>query len=230
MTDTLVSAMVREGPVQRREFPSLDRKARMRLQFPGLPPRPPAERVHDFNEVTISFTPEEAKAEAERCLHCPNPAPCFKACPAHNDISLALWWIEKGEFLEAARVYRQTSSLSEVCGRVCPHEKHCQGACVRTKRDGPVLTGALEAFVADYERKTVGVIIPVGESTGKKVAVVGAGPAGLSCAEQLTRFGHWVTIFDAKPAPEDYWSMGSPASSCQSRSVRRSGATSSRLG
>jgi len=210
MTDTLVSAMVREGPVQRREFPSLDRKARMRLQFTGLPTRPPAERVRDFNEVTISFTPQQAQAEAERCLHCPEPAPCFKACPAHNDISLALWWIEKGEFLEAARVYRQTSSLSEVCGRVCPHEKLCQGACVRTKRDGPVLTGALEAFVADYERKTVGVIIPVGESTGKKVAVVGAGPAGLSCAEQLTRFGHWVTIFDAKPAPGGLLVYGIP--------------------
>src|SRR3990172_6376306 len=201
MTDTLVSAMVREGPVQRREFPSLDRKARMRLQFTGLPTRPPAERVRDFNEVTISFTPQQAQAEAERCLHCPDPAPCFKACPAHNDISLALWWIEKGEFLGAARVYRQTSSLSEVCGRVCPHEKLCQGACVRTKRDGPVLTGALETFVTGYQRQTAGVKVEVAPSTGKQVAVVGAGPAGLACADQLIRLVHWVTIFEAKPEP-----------------------------
>jgi glutamate synthase (NADPH/NADH) small chain len=121
-----------------------------------------------------------------------------------------LWWIEKGEFLQAASVYRKTSSLSEVCGRVCPHEKLCQGACVRTKRDGPVLTGALEAFVADYERNTAGVVIPPGDSTGKKVAVVGAGPAGLSCAEQLTRLGHWVTIFESKPAPGGLLVYGIP--------------------
>ena len=194
----------------RRELPGLDRKSRMRLLFQGLPTRPPAERVKDFNEATLPFTPEQAKAEAMRCLHCPDPAPCFKACPAHNDISLAMWLIERGEFNQAAEVYRKTSCLSEVCGRVCPHEKLCEGACVRTKVDGPVLTGALEAFVADYNRQTCGVKIPIGESTGKKIAVIGAGPAGISCAEQLIRLGHWVTIFDAKPIPGGLLVYGIP--------------------
>jgi glutamate synthase (NADPH/NADH) small chain len=100
--------------------------------------------------------------------------------------------------------------MPEICGRVCPHEKLCQGACPRLKRGDPILTGALEVFVADYERKSRGVPIPVGLSTGKKVAVVGAGPAGLACAEQLLRFGHWVTIFDAKPVPGGLLVYGIP--------------------
>jgi glutamate synthase (NADPH) small chain len=196
--------------LQRREFPGVDRKARMRLPFPGLPVRPVEERVHDFNEVLILFTPEQAIAEASRCLHCPDPAPCYKACPAHNDISLALWLIEQGEFLKAAQVYRQTSCLPEVCGRVCPHEKLCEGACVRIKRDGPVLTGALETFATEYQRRTAGVKLEVTPSTGKKVAVIGAGPAGLACADQLIRLGHWVTIFEAKPEPGGLLVYGIP--------------------
>jgi glutamate synthase (NADPH/NADH) small chain len=194
----------------RRESPGSDRKARMRLLFQGLPARPPAERVQDFNEAVLLFTPDQARAEAMRCLHCPDPAPCYKACPAHNDISQAVWLIEQGEFNQAAHVYRKTSSLPEVCGRVCPHEKLCEGACVRTKVDGPVLTGALEAFVADYDRRTRKMKISIGESTGKKVAIVGAGPAGIACAEQLIRLGHWVTIFDAKPIPGGLLVYGIP--------------------
>jgi glutamate synthase (NADPH/NADH) small chain len=182
----------------------------MRLASQGLPLRPPEERVKDFDVVTITMEPEQARYEASRCIHCPDPAPCFKACPAHNDISLAMWLIEKGEFLEAARLYRQTNSMPEICGRVCPHEQHCQGACVRGKNGVPVLTGALEAFAADYERSTVGIEIPVPFPTGRKVAVIGAGPAGLTCAERLVRRGHWVTIFDAKPAPGGLMTYGIP--------------------
>lgn len=194
----------------RRIFPGVDRKARMQRLFRGLPLRPPEERVKDFDDVLLPYTPEQAREEAQRCLHCPDPAPCQKACPAHNDISLALWLIEQGEFLDAAGVYRRTSSMPEICGRVCPHEKLCQGACVRTKRDGPVLTGALEAFVADYERRVRGVKLSVGPATGRKVAIIGAGPAGISCAEQLLRLGHWVTIFEAKPAPGGLLVYGIP--------------------
>lgn len=193
-----------------RDLPPAERKARMQLKSLGLPLRPVAERVRDFNEVAVPLDAERARYEASRCLHCPDLAPCHKACPAHNDISQALWLIEQGKFLEAARVYRQTSSMPEICGRVCPHEQLCQGACVRAKRGEPVLTGALEAFVADYERKTDGYRLPVGQSTGKKVAVVGAGPAGLACAEQLVRLGHWVNIFDARPAPGGLLVYGIP--------------------
>jgi len=177
----------------------IDRKTRMKIASEGLQYRPAQERVCDFDEVLIALTPEQAQLEASRCIHCPDPA-CVQACPAHNDIPTAMWLIEQGQFLEAAQVYRQTSSMPEICGRVCPHDTLCQGACPRGKRETPVLTGALEAFVADYERRNAEVQIPVGKAGGKQVAIVGAGPSGLSCAEQLVQQGHQVTVFDAKPA------------------------------
>jgi glutamate synthase (NADPH/NADH) small chain len=197
-------------PENPREFAGLDRKARMKLPYKELPVRPAGERINDFDGVVISFDPEQAQFEATRCIHCPDPAPCTKACPAGNDISLALWYIENGEFLEAAQTYRQTSSFPEFCGLVCPHEQLCQGACVRTKRNEPVHTGWLEAFVSQYERTLRSVEIPVGEPTGKRVAIVGAGPAGLACAEQLVQMGHEVTLYDSKPAPGGLLVYGIP--------------------
>jgi len=193
-----------------RDFSTVDRKARMRLPFVGLSVRPVAERVKDFEEVMLPLDFEWAKSEAARCIHCPDPAPCYKACPAHIDISYAMWLIEHGEFLQAAQLYRQTSTMPEICGRVCPHEQLCQGACVRNKRNEPVLIGPLEYLVADYERQEERVPLLVGESTGTKVAVIGAGPAGLSCAEGLVQRGHWVTIFEAKPAPGGLLTYGIP--------------------
>ena len=118
--------------------------------------------------------------------------------------------IEQGRFLDAAQVYHQTSTLPEICGRVCPHEQLCQGACPRNKREEPVLTGALEAFVLDYEREHHGYQIHVGKRTGKKVAVVGAGPAGWAVAEKLVGLGHEITIFDSKPAPGGLLLYGIP--------------------
>jgi len=179
---------------------AVDRKARVKIPAVDQPVRSPAERITDFGDTFLALTEEQARRAAERCIHCPDPAPCYNACPVHNDIPSAMWLIEKGDFLGAAALYRQTSSLPEVCGRVCPHEQLCQGSCVRAKSDEPVLTGALEAFAVDYEREHQGVEIPVGAPTGKRVAIVGAGPAGLSCAEQLVQKGHAVTIFEALPA------------------------------
>jgi glutamate synthase (NADPH) small chain len=193
-----------------RDIPKVNRKARMSLPFEGRQLRPVSERIKDFDEVIVPFDEKRAVEEATRCLHCPDPAPCQKACPAHNDISFALLLIEQGRFLDAAQVYRQTSSIPEICSRVCPHEHLCEGACVRNKRGEPVLTGALEAFVADYERKTTDISLTPGISTGRKVAVIGAGPAGLACAERLVGYGHWVTIFDAKPAPGGLLTYGIP--------------------
>lgn len=194
-----------------RDFSSVDRKSRMQLESRGMPLRPAAERIKDFDEAIIRLDDAWAKLEASRCIHCPDPAPCQKACPAGNDISYAMWLIENSEYIHAASVYRQTSSLPEVCGRVCPQEKLCEGACVRGKKGAaPVPTGALEAFATHFERRTKGVSIPVGKFTGKKVAIVGAGPAGLACAEQLVRHGHWVTIFDARPAPGGLLTYGIP--------------------
>jgi glutamate synthase (NADPH) small chain len=192
------------------DFLAIDRKDRVHIPFFELDHRPARERVCDFNETVICLDEERAIREASRCIHCPDPAPCMLACPTHNDIPSAMWLIEQGRFLEAAQLYYQTSSLPEICGRVCPHEQLCEGSCVLNKKEEPVLTGMLEAFVTSYERETKGVQIPVGAPTGKKVAIVGAGPAGISCADQLLQAGHAVTIFDSKPEPGGLLLYGIP--------------------
>jgi glutamate synthase (NADPH/NADH) small chain len=190
--------------------PIVDRKARMKIPFEEPPERPVAERLMDFRETRLPLTPERAVREASRCLQCPM-APCVKACPAHNDIPRALRKIEQGDFLAAAGVYRQTSSMSQICGRVCPHEQLCQCACVRTKTHEPVLCGALESFAADAARAQNSFQIQPGVSTGKRVAVVGSGPAGLACAEQLAIQGHRVVIFESHAAPGGMLFYGIPS-------------------
>jgi glutamate synthase (NADPH/NADH) small chain len=192
------------------EYLAIDRKGRARTPSQEVATRPVDERVCDFDDVVIPMTAEQAQMEAARCVHCPDPAPCVEACPAHNDIPSAMWLIEQGEFVEAAKIYRQTSSMPEVCGRVCPQEQLCQGSCTHLKAFEAILTGPLETFVTDYERQTIGVDIPVGQPSGNKVAIVGAGPAGMACAEQLIQSGHSVTIFDAKPAPGGLLTYGIP--------------------
>ena len=192
------------------EFLAIDRKQRANSAFFDLDLRLPEIRTCDFDDVVIEFAPERAMVEASRCIHCPDPAPCMLACPTHNDIPSAMWLIEKGRFVEAAGIYHKTSSLPEICGRVCPHEALCQGSCVLNKHHQPVLCGELEAFTVDYERRTNGYIIPLGTPTGKKVALIGAGPASLGCAEQLLHAGHEVTIFESKPAPGGLLVYGIP--------------------
>lgn len=179
---------------------AIDRKARVRIPSIEQGARTATERTSDFGDTFLPLSEQEARKAAERCIHCPDPAPCYTSCPVHNDIPSAMWLIEMGDFLGAAALYRQTSSLPEICGRVCPHEQLCAGSCVRSKSDEPVLTGALEAFVTDYEREHYGVEIPKGAPTGKRVGIVGAGPAGMACAEQLVQQGHAVTVFEALPA------------------------------
>ena len=192
------------------EFLAIDRRERSYIPSIEVDFRHPLDRICDFEDVVIPLDAETAQLAASRCIHCPDPAPCVEACPVHNDIPSAMWLIEHGEFLEAAKLYRQTSSMPEVCGRVCPHEQLCQGSCVRNHKHEPVLTGPLEAFVTDYQRCQEGVSIAVGEPSGKKVAIVGSGPSGLACAEQLVQKGHAVTIFEAKPAPGGLLLYGIP--------------------
>jgi glutamate synthase (NADPH/NADH) small chain len=190
---------------------AIDRKERARILTDGVALRSVFERICDFDDVVLPMEPEQAMMEAARCVQCPDPAPCVEACPVHNDIPSAMWLIEQGSFLEAAALYRKTSSMPEICGRVCPQEQLCQGSCSHLKPNEAVLTGPLEAFVADYERKVKGSVpIPVGAPTGKRVAIVGAGPAGLACAEQLVQEGHKITIYDAKPAAGGLLTYGIP--------------------
>jgi glutamate synthase (NADPH/NADH) small chain len=188
----------------------IDRKARMKIPYEPQAVRPVEERIGDFEATFIPLTAEEAMKAAERCIHCPDPSACVDACVVHNNIPEAMYLIEAGDFIGAAEIYRQTSSMPEICGRVCPHEDLCQGSCVLSKRGEPVLTGALEAFVTDYQRQHSEVKIPKGEPTGKRVAIVGSGPSGLGCAEQLVRQGHDVTIFEALPTPGGLLIYGIP--------------------
>ena len=192
------------------DFLAIDRKERARILSLEVSTRPAIERICDFEDVVIPMTPEQAMLEASRCVQCPDPAPCMLACPTHNDIPSAMWLIEQGKFLEAAALYRQTSSMPEICGRVCPQEQLCAGSCSRDKSTSSVLTGPLEAFVTDYERRSVGVEVYPGEPSGKRVAIVGAGPAGLSCAEQLIQQGHQVTVYEKMPAPGGLLTYGIP--------------------
>lgn len=178
----------------------VDRKARTQLPPSPAPRRPPALRVQDFEEIVELYTPERARVEAARCLHCPH-APCQAACPLQNDIPRALALIEAGDFGAAAAVYRETSPLPELCGRVCP-QSFCQDACVLTKMGKPIDTRHLEAFATTYARRTEGLPQPaVAKPSGNRVAVVGAGPAGLTVAERLTRKGHRVVVYEQYPQP-----------------------------
>jgi len=188
----------------------IDRKARANMPFYDLDLRPPTLRTCDFEDVVIDFSTERAMLEAARCIHCPDPAPCMLACPTHNDIPSAMWLIEQGRFSDAADLYHQTSSLPEICGRVCPHEALCQGSCVLNKHHTPVLTGELETFAVDYQRRNEGRVIPLAPPTGRRVAIIGAGPAGVACADQLVQRGHEVTIFESKPAPGGLLVYGIP--------------------
>jgi glutamate synthase (NADPH/NADH) small chain len=169
------------------------------MAFYDLDLRAPTERKCDFGDVVIDFSSERAMREAARCIHCPDPAPCMTACPTHNDIPSAMWLIEQGRFTQAANLYHQTSSLPEICGRVCPHEQLCQGSCVLNKHHTPILCGELETFAVDFKRRHEGRTIPLAPPTGRRVAIIGAGPAGLGCADQLLQRGHEVTIFESKP-------------------------------
>jgi glutamate synthase (NADPH/NADH) small chain len=192
------------------ELLPIDRKARVNLPFSDLELRPAHIRTLDFDQVVVEFSVERAMFEASRCIHCPDPAPCMVACPTHNDIPSAMWLIEHGNFSEAAWLYHRTSSLPQICGRVCPHEQLCQGSCVLNKYQTPVLTGELETFAVEYHRRTEGLRIPTASPTGKHVAIIGSGPAGLGCADQLIQRGHDVTIFESKPAPGGLLVYGIP--------------------
>jgi len=178
---------------------ALDRKSKMKIPHQPIAQRPVAERVRDFDEIYIEYTPEQAITEASRCLLCPDPK-CVEACPLHNNIPEAMQKIAQGDFLGAAAIYHQTSPFPEICSRVCPHERLCEGACVVGKRGEPIACGHLEVFVTDYERAQHGIPIPPGGlRTGYRVAIVGAGPASLACAQKLNEFGHTVDVFEALP-------------------------------
>ena len=159
----------------------------------------PESRSHTrLEEVNLGLTKEQAMMEAHRCLDCPNPT-CMQGCPVGIHIPSFIKNIERGEFLEAAKILKETSALPAVCGRVCPQEKQCESKCVHLKMGKPaVAIGYLERFAADYERESGQVSVPtIAEKNGIKIAVVGSGPAGLSFAGDMVKRGYEVTVFEA---------------------------------
>ena len=161
-----------------------------------MPKQMPEERIHNFDEVAQGYTKENALEEAARCLQCKNPQ-CIKGCPVNIDIPGFIKLISEEKFIEAAKKIKETNALPAICGRVCPQENQCQKFCIVGIRGAPVEIGRLERFAADYERGS-GVEIPEQvEASGHKVAVVGAGPAGLTVAAELKKSGHHVEMFEA---------------------------------
>lgn len=168
----------------------------MSLKKVEMPVQDGQVRRNNFDEVALGYTKEMAMEEAQRCLHCPTK-PCISGCPVAVNIPDFIEQVKEGNFEEAYRIIHETSSLPAVCGRVCPQEKQCEAKCVRGVKGEAVAIGRLERFVADWYRENVKDEVHKPESNGHKVAVVGAGPAGLTCAGDLAKKGYQVSVFEA---------------------------------
>ena len=153
-------------------------------------------RVTNFEEVCYGYDLQEAQLEASRCLDCKKPR-CVEHCPVSLQIPKFIEQVVKGDFAEAARIIGQDSSLPSVCGRVCPQESQCEGSCILGIKGEPVAIGKLERFVGDWSIANGGEAVATAAPNGKKVAVVGSGPAGLACASDLAKMGYGVKIFEA---------------------------------
>ena len=175
----------------------LSNKERMNLPYQEVPLQPGEERVKNFDEVPLGYSPEQAKAEALRCIQCKTPK-CVGGCPVGIDIPGFIKLIEDGKPAEAAKKIRETNFLPAVCGRVCPQDKQCQAVCIVGTKNLPVGIGGLERYAADFEREHGTLELPeIAKSTGKRVAIVGSGPAGLTAAYEHRKRGHEVIVFEA---------------------------------
>jgi len=162
-----------------------------------MPEQDARERAHNFREVNLGFDAVVAEKEAQRCLACADPK-CVHACPVGVKVREVVNLVLQGEYLQAAAKLREDNVLPAVTGRVCPQETQCEGACILAKRFSPLAIGHIERFVADYERQIGQVGLPEpAPPTGKRVAIIGSGPAGLSCAGDLVLKGHAATVFEA---------------------------------
>ena len=183
----------------------------------SMPEQEPRVRAKNFLEVPTGYTPEMALKEAERCIECKKPG-CVAGCPVEIDIPGFIKYMKAGEFTQSIRHIWQKNSLPAVCGRVCPQEIQCEGTCILAKKGDPVAIGNLERFVADWERESgTGALPPKADPTGKRIAVVGSGPSGLTVAGDLILKGHDVTVLEAFHKPGGFWSMVFPNSDCPRR-------------
>jgi len=192
---------------------------RLAISVQPVPKQDAEVRKQNFDETYIGFDINAARIEASRCIQCPS-APCQEACPVSNDIPGAFALLEEGDIIGAADVFRKTSNLPEMCGRLCPQEKLCEGACVvgfairpNGQSEPPVTIGKLEAFCTDFQRQEVGGYpLPryMPEPTGYRIGIIGSGPAGLAVAEQLAEKGHAVTVYEFWPEPGGVLVYGIP--------------------
>lgn len=186
-----------------------EKTAKAKKERTPMPEQPAEERKKNFNEVTLGYTKEDALAEASRCLSCKEPK-CVEGCPVNVDIPGFIELVCEEDFAGAIEKIKGTNALPAICGRVCPQETQCEALCVLGKKGQPVAIGRLERFCADYERQQ-GVKFPeIPEPTGKKVAVVGSGPAGLTAAADLAKLGHKVTVFESLHKAGGVLSYGIP--------------------
>lgn len=185
-------------------------KERMKQEQVPMKEQPSADRIHNFNEVPLGYSREDAIKEAQRCLQCKNPT-CMKGCPAEINIPLFIRYIVEEDFRNAYLTILNTDALPAVTGRVCPQEEQCQRECVLNKKDRPIAIGRLERFVADWARvNDIHGERNINNKKNLRVAVVGSGPAGLSCAADLAKIGYQVTLFEALHKPGGVLVYGIP--------------------
>ncbi|MFW9958836.1 MAG: NADPH-dependent glutamate synthase [Candidatus Odinarchaeota archaeon] len=174
-----------------------------------IPEQPPNVRIRNFDEVALGYSAEQALAEAEKCMQCRNPK-CISGCPVEVPIKDFINLIREHKFMEAAAKIKETNSLPAICGRVCPQESQCEVSCIYGIRNEPIAIGRLERFVADYARVKGETLPELPPKIGKKVAIIGSGPAGLTCAGDLINLGYDVTIFEAFHKPGGVLIYGIP--------------------
>lgn len=182
--------------------------------------REAGERTHDYQEVYESYDEAEVREQASRCIQCNEPL-CMTACPLHNRIPEWLALAAAGDFMGAAAISRTTSNMPELCSRVCPQEKLCESGCILRVRGEPVAIGAVERFINDYAFKHGGVKCQAAPPNGLHVAVIGSGPGGLACADELMRLGYHVTVFEALLIPGGLLVNGIPSFKLEKQLVER---------
>jgi len=200
--------------------PQLARYAWSLIARAAPPKRAAADRLRDFGEIYREFDEATVRAQAARCIQCPQPL-CMQGCPLANRIPEWLALTAQGQFLEAAAVSRATSNMPEICSRVCPQERLCEGACILNCKSEPVAIGAVERFIAEYALRHGGVEPVPAPPNGRRVAIIGSGPGGIAAADELNRLGYAVTVFEALALPGGLLVNGIPAFKLEKQVVAR---------